>query len=150
RARSGLRPGDRYAGSGRADVLRGARAGAGARRPVTCRRRHRRGLAAVRRAWADHRAHGRQSALRARESPGAAEMMERRQGFAPGVWLLVVLAALLVPAVASAAPQPVATIEIEGVINPVTLRLVGIAIDRAQAERAQALIIQLDTPGGLE
>jgi len=30
------------------------------------------------------------------------------------------------------------------------LRLVGIAIDRAQAERAQALIIQLDTPGGLE
>jgi membrane-bound serine protease (ClpP class) len=27
---------------------------------------------------------------------------------------------------------------------------VGIAIDRAQAERAQALVIQLDTPGGLE
>src|SRR5262249_38068369 len=35
-------------------------------------------------------------------------------------------------------------------ISPVTLRLVGIAIDRAQAERAQALVIQLDTPGGLE
>jgi len=63
---------------------------------------------------------------------------------------LVVLAALSLPAAASAAPQPVATIEIEGVINPVTLRLVGLAIDRAQAERAQALIIQLDTPGGLE
>ena len=43
-----------------------------------------------------------------------------------------------------------ATIDIEGVINPVTLRLVGIAIDRAQAEGAQALVIQLDTPGGLE
>jgi membrane-bound serine protease (ClpP class) len=69
--------------------------------------------------------------------------------------LLLALAALLSfaalrPGAASAAPQPVATIEIEGVINPVTLRLVGIAIDRAQAERAQALIIQLDTPGGLE
>jgi membrane-bound serine protease (ClpP class) len=70
--------------------------------------------------------------------------------------LLLALAALLLPlaalrpGAASAAPQPVATIEIEGVINPVTLRLVGIAIDRAQAERAQALIIQLDTPGGLE
>jgi membrane-bound serine protease (ClpP class) len=51
---------------------------------------------------------------------------------------------------ASAAPAPVATIELEGVISPVTLRLVGIAIDRAQAERAQALVIQLDTPGGLE
>jgi len=77
-------------------------------------------------------------------------MTERHKGFGPGVCLLVALAALLVPAVAAAAPQPVATIEIEGVINPVTLRLVGIAIDRAQAERAQALIIQLDTPGGLE
>jgi len=63
--------------------------------------------------------------------------------------LLLPLAALW-PGAASAAPQPVATIEIEGVINPVTLRLVWIAIDRAQAERAQALIIQLDTPGGLE
>jgi len=47
-------------------------------------------------------------------------------------------------------PLPVAHIEIEGVISPVTLRLVGLAIDRAQAERAQALVIQLDTPGGLE
>jgi len=91
-------------------------------------------------------------------------MTARRKGFGPavarsglgavampaGVCLLVVLAVLLVPALAPAAPLPVATIEIEGVINPVTLRLVGIAIDRAQAERAQALIIQLDTPGGLE
>ena len=77
-------------------------------------------------------------------------MTEGPKDFGLGVCLLVALAALLVPAVAAAALQPVATIEIEGVINPVTLRLVGIAIDRAQAERAQALIIQLDTPGGLE
>ena len=48
------------------------------------------------------------------------------------------------------AVEPVALIQIEGVISPVTLRLVSMAIDRAQAERAQALIIQLDTPGGLE
>jgi membrane-bound serine protease (ClpP class) len=45
---------------------------------------------------------------------------------------------------------PVATIQIEGVISPVTLRLVELALDRAQAERAQALVILLDTPGGLE
>ncbi len=57
---------------------------------------------------------------------------------------------LSVPPFAAAAAQPVATIEIEGVISPVTLRLVGLAIDRAQTERAQALVIQLDTPGGLE
>jgi membrane-bound serine protease (ClpP class) len=57
---------------------------------------------------------------------------------------------LLCARLAAAAPQPVATLEIEGVISPVTLRLVGLAIDRAQAERAQALVLQLDTPGGLE
>jgi membrane-bound serine protease (ClpP class) len=63
---------------------------------------------------------------------------------------LLVLGFLVPASQASAAPQPVAIIEIEGVISPVTLRLVSLAIDRAQAERAQALIIQLDTPGGLE
>jgi membrane-bound serine protease (ClpP class) len=65
-------------------------------------------------------------------------------------FLLLLVALLMTPAFTSAAPAPVATIEIEGVISPVTLRLVGIAIDRAQAERAQVLVIQLDTPGGLE
>ncbi len=61
----------------------------------------------------------------------------------------VVLAGLLLlPALAAAAP--VSLITIEGVINPITLRLVGTAIDRAQAEGSQALIIRLDTPGGLE
>src|SRR5207245_208746 len=64
--------------------------------------------------------------------------------------LVLVLPLPTMPVVASAAPAPVAHIEIEGVISPVTLRLVGLAIDRAQAERAQALVIQLDTPGGLE
>ncbi|PYM32059.1 MAG: serine protease [Candidatus Rokuibacteriota bacterium] len=59
-------------------------------------------------------------------------------------------ALLLAPTTGGASPLPVAHIEIEGVISPVTLRLVGLAIDRAQAERAQALVIQLDTPGGLE
>ncbi len=49
-----------------------------------------------------------------------------------------------------AAPAPVAVIEVEGAITPVTVRLVSAAVERAQAERAQALIIQLDTPGGLE
>src|SRR3990172_3905215 len=48
------------------------------------------------------------------------------------------------------AAEPVALIQIDGVISPVPLRLVSMAIDRAQAEKAQALIIQLDTPGGLE
>ena len=40
--------------------------------------------------------------------------------------------------------------EMEGAITPVTVRLVATAVERAQSERAQALILQLDTPGGLE
>jgi membrane-bound serine protease (ClpP class) len=56
---------------------------------------------------------------------------------------------------AAAAPvygagAPVSTVQIDGVISPVTLRLVETALTRAQAEHAQALVIQLDTPGGLE
>src|SRR3990167_7307465 len=38
----------------------------------------------------------------------------------------------------------------DGAITPVTVRLIATAIERAQAERSQALILQLDTPGGLE
>jgi membrane-bound serine protease (ClpP class) len=45
---------------------------------------------------------------------------------------------------------PVDLITIEGVISPVTLRLVESALEHARKDGAQALIIQLDTPGGLE
>jgi len=48
------------------------------------------------------------------------------------------------------AASTVSTIQIEGAITPVTLRLVATAIDRAKAEGAEALIVLLDTPGGLE
>ncbi|OGL25962.1 MAG: hypothetical protein A3G44_00005, partial [Candidatus Rokubacteria bacterium RIFCSPLOWO2_12_FULL_73_47] len=61
-----------------------------------------------------------------------------------------VVALLLAPALAAAEAGFVARLDIDGVINPVTLRLVGVAIERAEAEGAQALLIQLDTPGGLE
>ena len=62
------------------------------------------------------------------------------------------LVALVLAAAAPAAAERgvVAKLDIDGVINPVTLRLVGVAIERAEAEGAQALLIQLDTPGGLE
>ena len=67
-----------------------------------------------------------------------------------------VLAALLLLAAAGALPPPasaaapVATIQIDGVISPVTVRLVETALTRALSEGAGALVIQLDTPGGLE
>jgi membrane-bound serine protease (ClpP class) len=62
-----------------------------------------------------------------------------------------ILAALLLLVLAAPAhAASVATITIEGVISPVTVRLVEMAIDRAQTGGAGALVIQLDTPGGLE
>ena len=67
------------------------------------------------------------------------------RGLAAVVPLVVVLLAA-VPARAAT----VATITLDGVISPVTVRLVETAIDRAQASGAAALVIQLDTPGGLE
>jgi membrane-bound serine protease (ClpP class) len=64
--------------------------------------------------------------------------------------LLVLAAAGALPPASAAAPAPVATIQIDGVISPVTVRLVEAALTRAQSEGAGALVIQLDTPGGLE
>jgi len=52
--------------------------------------------------------------------------------------------------VAAASAETVSTLEIDGVISPITVRLVESAIERARADRAAALVILLDTPGGLE
>ncbi len=67
----------------------------------------------------------------------------------PGL-VLALAVALLALASEAGAQAPVSLIQIEGVISPVTLRLVSTALDRAAADRSQALVIQLDTPGGLE
>src|SRR5215468_1648477 len=67
---------------------------------------------------------------------------------------MIVAAAILMflarAVAAQAAPAPVAVIELDGAITPVTSRLLTAAIDRAQAERDQALVVKLNTPGGLE
>jgi membrane-bound serine protease (ClpP class) len=44
----------------------------------------------------------------------------------------------------------VASVVIDGVIGPVTVRQVETALERARAQGVRALVIQLDTPGGLE
>jgi membrane-bound serine protease (ClpP class) len=64
--------------------------------------------------------------------------------------LLPLALVLLAAAPALGAPAPVATVVVDGVISPVTLRLVEGALMRAKGDGAQALVIQLDTPGGLE
>ena len=68
--------------------------------------------------------------------------------------LIVAAAALFLGVVAVSSPAvaaaPVDMIDLDGAITPVTARLLTAAIERAQAERAQALIVRLNTPGGLE
>ena len=64
--------------------------------------------------------------------------------------LAAVLALVVLLAAVPARAADVATITIDGVISPVTVRLVDTAIDRAQARGAGVLVILLDTPGGLE
>jgi membrane-bound serine protease (ClpP class) len=64
--------------------------------------------------------------------------------------LVLLLAGALTPGAGAAATPPVATIQLDGVISPVTVRLLEAALTRAQAEKAGALVILLDTPGGLE
>lgn len=71
-----------------------------------------------------------------------------------GTATALVLALLLAPAprapAAPAAAQPVlARIVIDGTINPAVAEYVREAIARAHDEGAAALVIQLDTPGGL-
>jgi membrane-bound serine protease (ClpP class) len=63
---------------------------------------------------------------------------------------LLVAVALTLVTTTTAGAATVATLQLDGVINPVAVRLVGLAIERARAEGATALVIQLDTPGGLE
>jgi membrane-bound serine protease (ClpP class) len=65
---------------------------------------------------------------------------------------LILAAALLVPAIlpAGEAPRKVLAIRVSGVINPVSAEFIGKAISKAGTTHAEALVIQLDTPGGLD
>lgn len=61
---------------------------------------------------------------------------------------LLVLTGPTAPAIGAAASVVVATYE--GVINPVTAEYLHDALAFAETNKAQALIVQLDTPGGLD
>jgi membrane-bound serine protease (ClpP class) len=62
--------------------------------------------------------------------------------------LTALAVALLVPATAAAAPRVLA-VEFENDVNPVTADYVIDQIERANKERYDAIVILLDTPGGL-
>jgi membrane-bound serine protease (ClpP class) len=62
---------------------------------------------------------------------------------------LAVALSLLLSGVAFAAPPRVISIDFDGVMHPVTVEILAHAIDQAQRENAEMLLIRLNTPGGL-
>jgi len=64
-----------------------------------------------------------------------------------------VLACLILPAAIMLSAEPlrqVLVVKVSGVINPVSSEFIARSIAKAQAMRAEALVIELDTPGGLD
>src|SRR5947209_19403923 len=62
--------------------------------------------------------------------------------------VLALLACVLMLAAGTAAAQVVKVV-VEDTIQPITDEYIGRAIDKASQERAQAVLIELNTPGGL-
>jgi membrane-bound serine protease (ClpP class) len=58
------------------------------------------------------------------------------------------LALLLAPAMFAAGPQVIA-VNVEGIIHPITVEIIGHALEQADHEHAAAVLLRLNTPGGL-
>jgi membrane-bound serine protease (ClpP class) len=65
-------------------------------------------------------------------------------------WIVTGLTLLLnLPLISAAQQSNIHRIRIDGVINPVSSRFMIEAVARAERENADALVVELDTPGGL-
>ncbi len=65
-------------------------------------------------------------------------------------FLIFFAVALLTSAFSASSSRKVLVITIDGVINPVASEFIEKSIERANAMHAEALVIKLDTPGGLD
>jgi len=61
---------------------------------------------------------------------------------------LIILPALLAQAAAPAPPKVIA-VDVDGMVHPITTQIVAGAIDQAKRENAAAVLVRLNTPGGL-
>src|SRR5579871_3438874 len=62
--------------------------------------------------------------------------------------IAMVLAAVLAASGLQAASKVVA-VDVDGIIHPVTVEIIGHALDQANREGARAVLLRLNTPGGL-
>lgn len=67
-----------------------------------------------------------------------------------GLTLLAIFLPVSLPAMAQPGEGPVVVIEVRGVINPLTAQYLDRTLRLADRRGAQALVMVLDTPGGLE
>ncbi len=65
-------------------------------------------------------------------------------------FIVVLLTLLLAGVAAAAAPRAVYVMRVVGSVNPGTAEFIAEGIRLAERENAEALVIELDTPGGLE
>ena len=72
------------------------------------------------------------------------------RGIIPAAVLCISIALFLSPAFPAVQKGKVLVITVDGVINPVSAEFIEKNIDRASAMNAAALVIELDTPGGLD
>jgi membrane-bound serine protease (ClpP class) len=63
--------------------------------------------------------------------------------------LLALLAILAASMTAAPAAPRVIAVNVGGVVHPVTVEIIGHAIDQAERENAAAVLVRLNTPGGL-
>ena len=73
-----------------------------------------------------------------------------RRTFAWAALLSLVYAGVNWAARAATDSRPVLHINVKGMINPATARYIIRGIEKAETEGDQALILQMDTPGGLD
>ncbi len=68
----------------------------------------------------------------------------------PGILALLLVSLLLAATVCRAAPRPVDYLDAVGSVNPGLGEFILAGIEEAEKQQAEALVVQLDTPGGLD